>query len=176
MIWYGLRMRACNACVLSSFFWSCDLDRSIQDKVVEIHQVHRGDLPWCWKGSEFSLKTRAPGRTGGDFFVVRDKGHNQPNEFLWKPFSDFRRKFGIHCPTQAEAFIGFLGFLGFLGIIAFFPFVPFVTNCEPASISEEPRGRKRKRKRTDVPHMYWNSDCYRPAVRIAFCVGSPVVG
>lgn len=136
--------------VLSSFLRSSQLDRSIQDKVVKIHQVHRRDLPWCWKGSEFSLETRTPGRTGGDFLVVRDKGHNQPNEFLWKPFSDFRRKFGLHCPTQAEAF------LAFLAIIAFLWFVPCGT-CGPASISEEPRGlkRKRKRKRTVVRCCYY---------------------
>jgi len=57
---------------------------------------------------------------------MRDKGHNQPNEFLWKPFSDFRRKFGLHCPTQAEAFVVFLGFLGFLGFYCFRAFLAFL--------------------------------------------------
>ena len=55
--------------------------------------------------------------------MMRDKGHNQPNEFLWKPFSDFRRKFGLHCPTQAEAFIVFIVFIVFIGIIAVVPFL-----------------------------------------------------
>ena len=150
MIWYGLRMRGCS---LSSLLWSSQLDRSIQDKIVEIHQVHRGDLPWCWKSSDFSLKTRTPGRTGGDFLVMRDKGHNQPNEFLWKPFSDFRRKFGLHCPTQAEAFLVFLGFLAIIAFVLFLLFLlfsPFWTAWPP----EEQRGRRRKRKRTQTHCSY----------------------
>jgi hypothetical protein len=88
----------CGAVRLSSFLWVSQLDWFVQDKLVEIHQIERGGVSRV-KCVEFFLKARAPGGTGRGFFKMGDKGHNQPNELLWKSFSDFRRELRFHCPT-----------------------------------------------------------------------------
>jgi len=58
------------------------------------------------KSTELPLHTGTWSR-GRRFGKVRDKGHNEPNKFLWKSFSYFKRKLRFHTrdPTREEDFL-----------------------------------------------------------------------